>query len=84
MTEIYILVHAYGDMWREKIKILGIFSSAVTAQAALERAKQLPGFRDYPSGLSIEAHEIGRIWWEEGFIKWAEATDDDQDSNGSV
>lgn len=42
------------------------------AEAALNRVKNKPGFKDYLTGFSIERQKLNSDSWIEGFIPWDE------------
>jgi hypothetical protein len=52
----------------EDVKLLGVYSSPERAEAALDRARLLPGFRDHPDGFQVEGYELDRTEWPEGFV----------------
>jgi hypothetical protein len=54
-------------------KLIGVYASSTDAQAAIERVKDQPGFKDYPEGFEVCEYTIGRDSWTEGFITWEEA-----------
>jgi hypothetical protein len=84
VTKVYPLSHTqlpeddndHGDPDEDRSwKDIGIYSSRTKAEAAIERLRKMPGFRDFPNGF--------RIWettldveeaWAEGFISWEEAS----------
>jgi hypothetical protein len=51
----------------EDSKLIGVYSSRQAADAARDRAVQLPGFRDLPDGFTIDSYEIDRDEWREGY-----------------
>jgi putative ABC transport system substrate-binding protein len=53
------------------VKFIGVYSSEERARAAVDRAKQLSGFRDYPDGFSVDPYEVDMDHWTEGFLKEA-------------
>ncbi len=71
MAKVFIVWHTfeYSDGSGESEKMVGIYESLSDAEAALERAKLLPGFRDSLSGFSIDSYEVGRDQWPEGFVE---------------
>lgn len=58
--------HQLGDC--DEVKFIGVYSTNERAQAAVDRAKQLSGFRDHPDGFSVDPYEVDRDHWTEGFI----------------
>jgi hypothetical protein len=65
----------YG--WVDFPRLLGVYSTQKLADAAVERARALPGFREssYNGRLSDEdtffagAAQVGEIHWDEGFVE---------------
>jgi hypothetical protein len=48
-------------------KWIGWYSTAEKAQAAIDRAVLLEGFRDYPDGFELFEVEVDKVYFEEGF-----------------
>ncbi|MGE0422759.1 MAG: hypothetical protein AB7O88_10870 [Reyranellaceae bacterium] len=59
VKEVYLLKHRneLPDGFRDD-KFIGLYSSAAGAQAAIERTRKLPGFRDAPNGFSVRKIRI--------------------------
>jgi len=76
MEYVYLLQHGYeNDCGCDEAKMIGIYSTEEEAKKVVERLKDIEGFRDYPIDcFHIEKYEIGKDYWEEGFIKvyWPE------------
>jgi len=80
MDRVFVLQHLHllnGD--EEDVKLLGVYSSRTSAEAAVERFRLLPGFRDVPGmanpslpgaaeGFSIDEYELDQDSWDEGFV----------------
>ena len=75
--KLYILYHEfetdspyYDD---ECVKILGIFTSVQKAYQAIERYKNLPGFKDYhESSFKVYPDNpdyLNKVSWKEGFVR---------------
>jgi hypothetical protein len=60
-------VHEFDD-GHEDVKLIGVFEPQEQAEAAQARVASQPGFRDLPSGFSIDEAVIGRIGWAEGYV----------------
>ena len=67
MKSFYVLLHSLPETGR--VKVVGIYSSRVLAEAAEERTRLLPGFADEPDGFSIEQYEVDRDHWPRGFVR---------------
>jgi hypothetical protein len=67
MDPLHVLLHNPPDTG--KVKVIGIYSSAALAEAAIERARILPGFVDQPDCFSIERYQVDNDHWPRGFIR---------------
>ena len=67
MDPFYVLLHSLAESGR--VKVIGIYSSKVLAEAAETRARQLPGFADEPNGFTIEQYHLDKDHWVRGFIR---------------
>ena len=66
---VWVVQHvARADSDDEDGKLLGVYSSPQSAEAAVLRFRDLPGFRDYPESFYIGQHELDRDEWTEGFV----------------
>jgi hypothetical protein len=65
MTHVYLVWHVRsgGDA-----KLVGVYSTETSAQSAIERKKDQPGFVDHPDGFEIARYEVDRDAWSEGFV----------------
>jgi hypothetical protein len=52
---------------RDDCSLIGVYSTCQNAEAAIERAKVLPGFRDYPDYFLIDSYELNKDHWTSGF-----------------
>lgn len=70
MAIVYLLEHVHEfENGHEDVKLIGVFSSEVLAQAAQRQVADQPGFRDLPEGFCISEHEVdSRIGWLEGYV----------------
>jgi hypothetical protein len=70
MDKVYILQHERPktEDRMEDVKLIGAYSSEASAQAAIERLRTQPGFREYPNDFTIDAYKIDKDHWIEGFI----------------
>lgn len=54
MNTVYFVQHEnIENDYIEEPRVIGIYSSEKSAQGAVERAKKLPGYSDYPEGFQI-------------------------------
>ena len=66
----YLLAHEveFKDH-TEDVRVIGIYSSREAAQRALDLAVTLPGFREHPTGFTIDEYHLDRIsGWSQGYI----------------
>jgi hypothetical protein len=70
---VFLVKHAHSIEGAEndvfETKIIGIFSSELKAQEAVNSLKNQPGFVDYPNDFSVEDYAIDLIEWDGGFIR---------------
>ena len=55
---------ANGD---EDFKIIGVYSSEAAAHGVVERLKTLPGFDSAPEAFHVDAYEMNKDYWSDGF-----------------
>ena len=68
MTELlFVVLHDPPESGR--VKVLGIYSSSELAEAALERARALPGFDKEPDVFVIHRYELDKDHWPRGFVR---------------
>ena len=67
MNTVFVLQHEYEWCSRDEEKFIGVYATEDDAQAAINRLRDQPGFRDWPDGFSIDEYEIGADHWTEGF-----------------
>lgn len=75
---VFVVQHEHevaGEEGRYEVKFIGVYSTEARAEAAVERAKSLPGFRDYPDCFSVTRYEVDTDHWTSGFV--AISLDDD-------
>lgn len=77
----YLLYHSYeygNNNQYEEIKFLGIYSSEMKAEEAIERYYKLDGFRKYPKEcFEIENFKIDTdSAWKDGFVSSDEIEQD--------
>ena len=52
----------------DDLKIIGIYADEPLADAAIARAKLLPGFQDEPECFMVDRFTVGQDLWTEGFV----------------
>jgi hypothetical protein len=65
---VYVLQHSYELDGCEETKLIGIYTSAASAEGAQQRLLSQPGFRDHPNKFVVDAYELDVDNWKEGFI----------------
>ena len=71
MTNVFLLPHLHEfDDGHEDMKLIGVYSSRANAEAALAAVHGQPGFRETPSGFSINEWPLDstRPEWSEGYV----------------
>ncbi len=69
MQSVQLLWHIRADdTYADDAKLIGVYSSAEGAQAAIGRLCQMPGFRDYPEGFLVEEYQLDVDHWTTGFV----------------
>jgi hypothetical protein len=51
----------------EDAKLIGVYSTKESAEAAQQRALQLPGFSVAPKGFTIATYPLDQDQWREGY-----------------
>ncbi|MET8625070.1 hypothetical protein ABZW30_15140 [Kitasatospora sp. NPDC004669] len=57
----------YWDDDEDDVKVLGLYSTRARAEARIERARTLPGFRSAPDGFAVLEYALDAPRWPEGF-----------------
>jgi len=63
--EVYVLQHENPKT--EDVKFIGVYSSRATARAAIRRLSKQPGFSKAIEGFHIDAYEVDKDHWAEGY-----------------
>jgi hypothetical protein len=62
---VYVLQHENPET--AVVKMIGVYSSSAAAKAAILRVSKQPGFSTAIGGFSIDAYEIDKDHWTEGY-----------------
>lgn len=76
MEKVYLVWHVRvisEEDETEDLKLIGIYTTEKLAEEAVERKKNLEGFRDYPDGFEISENPLDTDLWTSGFISMEEA-----------
>ena len=72
MNTVFLLLHSYQygkESEHESTKLIGIYSSYLIAEKAIEKYKDLPGFNNYPAEcFCLEGYVLDEEYWTEGFV----------------
>ena len=69
MDSVYLLWHSHEwEDGHDEVKLIGVYRTELDAQAALQRVKNKPGFRELPEGFEIVEHRLNRDGWTEGYV----------------
>lgn len=71
--KIYLLQHVHVLDSTEDVKVIGVYSSRGSAEAAKARLSQAPGFCDAADGFHIDEYELDKDQWVEGYSTLANA-----------
>jgi hypothetical protein len=67
MQPLFVVLHSPPDTG--KVKVIGIYSTEPGAQAAAQRARDLPGFVDDADSFTVHRYEIDKDHWPRGFVR---------------
>lgn len=76
MEKVYFVDHIRDiseDDDVQDVKLIGVYTTKELAEEAVERKKNLEGFRDYPDGFEISETPLDTDLWTSGFITIEEA-----------
>jgi len=76
MDSVFVLWHSHEVQGVDDEKLIGVYKTRADAEAARERLKDKPGFKDLPHGFEVHEYVLGQDGWTEGFISEAEALGD--------
>ena len=69
MSTVHLLWHTHDlDESEPDDKLVGVYATRADAEQARERALRRQGFRDAPDGFLIDAYEVGRDHWQDGYV----------------
>ncbi|AMB44063.1 hypothetical protein [Methylobacterium sp. AMS5] len=77
MDTVYLLWHVRADdQHADDAKLIGVYRSQESADAAVLRVKGQPGFRDHPEGFEISVYSLDKDHWTTGFVSVRQDEDD--------
>lgn len=66
---VFVLQHVHEiSPDNEEVKLIGVYSTEDQAKVAIQRVIGEPGFRDAPNGFHIDAYEVDKDHWTEGYV----------------
>ena len=71
MEKVYLLWHTHIDEnlnEGEDIKLIGVYSSELLAEEALQRKSKEKGFKDHLEGFEISRYILDQDSWSSGFV----------------
>jgi hypothetical protein len=69
MDTVYVVLHVHEIAdGAEDTKLIGVYESHAAATEAVSRLRKQPGFKDHPEGFTIDAYELNKDHWTEGFV----------------
>jgi hypothetical protein len=68
MNTLFVIQHVHElDDEHKDVKFIGVYSTRLNAEAAIERLSEMPGFKDTPDGFHIDEYRLDQDYWAEGF-----------------
>ena len=67
MKTVFILQHSYELDNYDETKLIGVYSTKEQAELAINRLKEMNGFKYYPDAFEISEYELDKDHWIEGF-----------------
>ena len=68
MKAVYLVQHERSVEVGGDVKIIGVFSSRESADAAVATLCDQPGFREETAGFHVEPYDLDHVQWSEGFV----------------
>jgi len=82
-VDLFVVQHLHFlDGGEENVKFIGVYSTRDAAQAAVDRLKLKPGFRDTPDGFSIDPYTLDEDNWTEGYVTLSNS--DNSETDGTL
>jgi hypothetical protein len=67
---VFLLGHDFStNAQPDNGRYIGAYSSRSRAEVAKHRIAQLPGYKDFPDGFTIDEYRLGEDHWTSGFAK---------------
>jgi hypothetical protein len=65
--KVFIVQHEYERNGCDHFKHIGVFFNRDEAETAVDKLRNLPGFKSWPNGFEISEVIVGEYGWKEGF-----------------
>ena len=66
---VFLLHHTHPSAdGSSDIKLIGVFSTELAAQAAISRVSRQRGFAEHPAGFEISVYQLDATHWQDGFV----------------
>ena len=76
MEYVYELSHSYEVVENNEILdieiYIAVYSTLQKAEAARDRLKSYPKFKDHPDDFCISEYKLNEMFWTEGFVPFDE------------
>ena len=66
--DVFLVFHVCSEDDDQDFKLCGVFSTREAADSAVQRLVIRPGFRDFPSGFTVDKYHVDRDYWQGGFV----------------
>ncbi len=67
MEQAFVVYHTISRGDCDSVKIIGVYSSRVLAERAVERLRKKPGFRSSDGEFTIGPYQVDNDYWADGF-----------------
>lgn len=81
MQTVFVLQHSYERDFCDETKFIGVYLTNELAEAAIDRLKTQPGFKDRIEDFYISEYELNKDHWTEGFCAMTAIVVKDKNGN---
>ncbi len=68
MNSVFVLQHSYEQDEYDETKFIGVYSTKIEAENAINRLSKQNGFKYRTDGFVIDEYELDKDHWTEGFV----------------
>lgn len=65
--DLYVLQHSYEVNGCDETKLIGVYGSRESAEEAMARLREQPGFRDRAGDFHVDCYTLDEDHWTDGF-----------------